>query len=231
MIGAELKEAKVTAVVNEVNLLPTAAAPRKAAVNDDVRRGTAVRTGGESRSELTFTDQTIARLGANTLFSFEEGTRKMELGGGAMLLRVPKDAGGAKIRTAAVTAAITGTTVMMQYDAKGYAKFVVLEGDCLSVSDRQSGRLRAGESRPAPQRKSESATEVSAGAGGRRSEKTDRNIQAALFGFRTAPEFGFDHASDAGAGAVTLGRCFRKPKHKSNRTDRAGGAGPGDRGG
>ena len=59
----------------------------------------------------------------------------MELGGGAMLLRVPKNAGGAKITTSAVTAAITGTTVMMQYDPKGYAKFVVLEGTaCMSVT-------------------------------------------------------------------------------------------------
>jgi hypothetical protein len=31
--------------------------------------GTAVRTGLESRAELTFTDQTLARLGANTVFS------------------------------------------------------------------------------------------------------------------------------------------------------------------
>ncbi len=40
----------------------------------------------------------------------------MDLGGGAMLLRVPKDAGGAKITTAAVTAAITGTTVLLEYN-------------------------------------------------------------------------------------------------------------------
>ncbi|MDQ2919288.1 MAG: FecR family protein, partial [Verrucomicrobiota bacterium] len=134
VFGAELKEAKVTAVINDVNLLPNESSVRKATVNDEVRRGTAVRTGVESRSELTFTDQTIARLGANTVFSFEEGTRHMDLGGGAMLLRVPKNAGGAKITTAAVTAAITGTTVMMQYDPKGYAKFVVLEGEaCMSL--------------------------------------------------------------------------------------------------
>ena len=73
----------------------------------------AVRTGIESRAELTFTDQTLARLGANTIFSFDKGTRNLELGGGVMLLRVPKDAGGAQINTAAVTAAITGTTVML----------------------------------------------------------------------------------------------------------------------
>ena len=51
-----------------------------------------------------------------------------------MLLRVPKNAGGAKINTAAITAAITGTTVMIEThpvtSAKkgGFYKFIVLEG-------------------------------------------------------------------------------------------------------
>src|SRR5215470_4602021 len=70
LYAAELKEAHVTQVVNDVKLLPQQAAPRVATVNDSVKNGTAVRTGSESRSELTFTDQTIARLGANTIFSF-----------------------------------------------------------------------------------------------------------------------------------------------------------------
>ncbi len=135
-LGAEpVKEAKVTRVINDVNLLPDQAAPRPAAINDDVREGTAVRTGVESRTELTFTDLTIARLGANTIFTVNEGTRNIELGSGAILLRVPKNSGGAKITTAAVTAAITGTTVMMQYDAKSYAKFIVLEGTaCMALN-------------------------------------------------------------------------------------------------
>ena len=96
-IGAQLKEARVTQVIKEVQLLPTQAAPRPATVNDNVRDGTAVRTGADSRTELTFTDQTLARLGANMIFSFNEGTRNLDLGGGAMLLYVPKGAGGAKI--------------------------------------------------------------------------------------------------------------------------------------
>src|SRR6266550_6173156 len=96
--------------------------------------GTAVRTGVDSRSELKFTDQTLARLGANTLFSFNEGTRDLNLQDGAMLLRVPKGAGGAKISSSAVTAAITGTTVMVETHPltkktkNSYYKFIVLEG-------------------------------------------------------------------------------------------------------
>src|SRR6478735_4893285 len=132
--AAQLKEAQVTQVVKDVKLLPTGAAARPATVNDEVRDGIAVRTGVDSRSELKFTDQTLARLGANTLFSFSEGTRNLNLQDGAMLLRVPKGAGGARINSSAVTAAITGTTVMLETHAvtkknkDSYYKFIVLEG-------------------------------------------------------------------------------------------------------
>jgi FecR protein len=126
--AVELKEARVTQIVRDVKLLPNAAPARPALVNDQVRDGTAVRTGIESRSELMFTDATLARLGANTIFSFTEGTRNLELTDGAMLLRVPKNAGGAKINTAAVTAAITGTTIMLEFHKNSYVKFIVLEG-------------------------------------------------------------------------------------------------------
>src|SRR6266436_9398626 len=84
--AAQLKEARVTQVVNDVKLLPGQAAPRPAVVNDNLRSGTAVRTGADSRTELTFTDLTLTRLGANTIFSFNEGTRTLDLGGGAVLL-------------------------------------------------------------------------------------------------------------------------------------------------
>jgi hypothetical protein len=126
--AAQLQEARVSQVIHDVKLLPQSAAPRPAKVSDQVRNGTAVRTGEESRTELTFSDQTLARLGANTIFTFDQGTRNLELSGGAMLLRVPKNAGGAQIHTAAVSAAITGTTVMLEYHPNAYIKFIILEG-------------------------------------------------------------------------------------------------------
>src|SRR5512133_1487035 len=104
----ELKEAKVTQVIQDVRVLPSNASPRPAAVNDDVRHGTAVQTGVQSRSELTFKDQTITRLGEKTIFSVGEGPRTIDLGSGQFLLYAPKKAGGAKIKAGAVTAAITG---------------------------------------------------------------------------------------------------------------------------
>ena len=126
--GAVMREARVTQVVKDVKIQAAQAEPRPATVSDTVRGDTAVRTGAESRAELTFGDLTIARLGANTVFSFNEGSRTVDLGNGAILLRVPKGSGGAKIQTAAVTAAITGTTVIVEYHPKSYAKYLVLEG-------------------------------------------------------------------------------------------------------
>src|SRR4029453_7106265 len=77
--AAQLKEARVTQVVKDVKLLPTGAAARPAAVSDEVRDGTAVRTGVDSRSELKFTDQTLARIGGTNIFTFSEGTRNLNL--------------------------------------------------------------------------------------------------------------------------------------------------------
>jgi hypothetical protein len=124
----ELKEAKVTQVIQDVKVLPSNAAPRPATVNDSVQQGTAVQTGVQSRSELTFKDQTITRLGEKTIFSVGQGARTIDLGSGQFLLYVPKKAGGAKIKMGPVTAAITGTTVLGNYDPSGVTTFVVLEG-------------------------------------------------------------------------------------------------------
>ncbi len=106
--AAELKEGQVTQVIQDVRILPSNASPRPAAVNDNVRQGTAVQTGVQSRSELTFKDKTITRLGEKTIFSVGEGARTMDLGSGQFLLYVPKKSGGAKVKMGPVTAAITG---------------------------------------------------------------------------------------------------------------------------
>jgi hypothetical protein len=106
--AADLQEAQVTQVIQDVKLLPSNASPRPAAVRDNVRQGTAVQTGVQSRSELKFKDETITRLGEKTIFSVGEGSRTIDLGSGQFLLYVPKKAGGAKIKMGPVTAAITG---------------------------------------------------------------------------------------------------------------------------
>ena len=126
--AAQVKEARITHVVNDVKLLSPQAAPRGAAVSDSLHAGDSIRTGTESRSELTFADQTIVRLGSTTLVSFSEGTHTMNLGEGAMLFQIPKVAGGAKIKTGAITASSTGATGIIERHAQFYVKVLVLEG-------------------------------------------------------------------------------------------------------
>jgi hypothetical protein len=134
--AAELQEAKVTQVVQDVKVVPAGAAPRPATVNETVQRGHAVQTGVQSRSELTFKDQTITRLGEKTIFTVGGGARTIELGSGQFLLYVPKKAGGAKIKMGAVTAAITGTTVLGNVAPSGVIEFTVLEGTACIQLDR-----------------------------------------------------------------------------------------------
>jgi hypothetical protein len=65
-----------------------------------------------------------------------------------ILLQVPKGAGGARIHTAAVTAAVTGTTILMEA-GPGYSKFIVLEGTAhLTASNdkfRRKTAVKAGQ--------------------------------------------------------------------------------------
>jgi hypothetical protein len=137
--AGNLNQATVTRVVKSVEVIPQGAQPKPATVGDVVGGNSDVRTGEESRAQLTFPDQTLARLGENTVFSFERGTRALDLESGAILLQVPKDAGGATIRSAPITAAITGTTVLMEYSPgnPGTVKLIVLEGTVrLSLAGR-----------------------------------------------------------------------------------------------
>ena len=127
-LAAGLTDAQLTRIIKDVNLLPAQAVPRPAAINDSVHKGTGVSTGVDSRAELTFADRTLTRLGSNTIFSFNEGTRDLDLGGGVILLHVPKDSGGAKITTSSVTAAVTGTTLVMEFHKEAVSKMFVLEG-------------------------------------------------------------------------------------------------------
>ncbi len=128
-LAAEKKNARVTQVIRDVRVLASQAGARPASVNDTVQEGQAVRTGGDSRAELTFTDQSITRLGANTVFSFGQGAKELDLSSGAALIVVPKDAGTTRINTAAATAAVTGFTALVESHPKGVNKFMIIEGE------------------------------------------------------------------------------------------------------
>src|SRR5437762_7771843 len=127
-IAGPLTSAEVTKIINRVSVVEPAKGEHPAMLRDVIIDDLGLQTAAKSRSELLFQDNTLTRIGAETFFSFTSGTRDMTLEKGSMLLQVPKGLGGAQIHTAAVTAAITGTTIMMEYSPGQYLKVLVLEG-------------------------------------------------------------------------------------------------------
>jgi hypothetical protein len=146
-VAADFEQARVTQVVQDVKVLPSSGTARQAAVNETVHKGAAVQTGLKSRSELTFQDQSITRLGEKTIFNVGGGARTIELGSGQFLLYVPKNSGGAKVKMGSVTAAITGTTVLGNVQPNGIVEFTVLEGSANVKLDSvgQCVRIHAGQ--------------------------------------------------------------------------------------
>jgi hypothetical protein len=128
LLANPLDQAKVTRIINEVKVVDPSAGDRPARLDDTIRGEIGLRTGIKSRSELRFQDDTLTRIGPESYFSFRTGTREIDLKGGSLLLQVPKNLGGAKIHAAAVTASITGTTIMIEYQPKQSLKVLVLEG-------------------------------------------------------------------------------------------------------
>lgn len=146
--AAVFKKAEVTRVLNDVRVLPDQSDAAPAKIGDVITGKTAVATGVSSRAELKFPDNTLTRLGANTLFRLQEGTRDIDLQQGVILLQVPKQLGGARVRTAAVTAAVTGTTILVEYQPNGYIKIIVIEGQVdLFMRDQPSNfiTIKAGD--------------------------------------------------------------------------------------
>ncbi|MDA0858919.1 MAG: FecR family protein [Verrucomicrobia bacterium] len=125
--AAELKEAEITTLKNLVEHDPgTGAAPAK--LSEKIQERSIVSTAAASMAELTFTDASITRVGANTSFSFQSKERLVKLDRGTVLINTPPGAGGATVDCGGVTAAVTGTTFMASVDASGNKMFVLLEG-------------------------------------------------------------------------------------------------------
>jgi hypothetical protein len=111
MSAANLAQAVVRQKVNVVTVAPSlSAAARPAATGSVVQNQNVVRTGNESRAELEFTDLTLARMGSNSIFSFDAQARALEFTQGALLFSKPANSGRVEVRSGAITAAITGST-------------------------------------------------------------------------------------------------------------------------
>lgn len=122
------QQAEVTRSINTVSLVEKDRKVKSAEVGDVVKGQIGVKTGVDSRAELRFPDTTVLRVGANSLFSFQTGSRKMDLESGTILFSAPRGQGGGEVRAGAVTAAVTGTEFLLARYPNGEVRLVVLEG-------------------------------------------------------------------------------------------------------
>lgn len=145
--AAALKESTLTQVVNDVSVLTLPAqAAKTARVNDLVQAPEVVRTGAQSRAELKAPDQTLTRVGANSVFSFEGAGRGMKLEQGSVLFHSPKGKGGGTIKTGGASAAVLGTTVIVAATRDGGFKTIILEGrGRVTLANGKSVDLQAGQ--------------------------------------------------------------------------------------
>jgi hypothetical protein len=145
LAAAPLKSATVAEMANEVVIQKEAEKERPAAKQDVVAGKDILRTGRKSRAELEFSDKSIARLGSNTIFSFDPESRQMKLDRGTALIHVPPGLSGAKISTPAATAAIQGDVVAMRVNPQGATQIVALSRDAngpVTVTFNKTGETR-----------------------------------------------------------------------------------------
>lgn len=119
--GADLSQAVVQEKVNVVTLAQSLTSEAHSAGQGAVIHDkNVVRTGTESRASLEFADLTIARLGANALFTFDATARVMSVTQGAVLFSKPTNSGAVQLRSGAISGAVTGST--------GFISTVPIEG-------------------------------------------------------------------------------------------------------
>ena len=104
--------AEITAIRNKVDKV-NAKETREAVVKDGVVEGDQVQTKAGSLAELTFSDKSVARLGANAIFTYNSQERLVKIDKGTVLMQTPPGNGGATITSGGVTGAITGTTFLL----------------------------------------------------------------------------------------------------------------------
>ncbi len=127
--AATIDNSTITQVVKDVTILQPGGKARHAAqINATFGVPDIMKTGPDSRAEMIAPDQTVTRVGANTLFSFEPQKREINLQKGSILFNSPTGKGGGTIKTAAATASVLGTTLIVATTPNGGFKVLLMEG-------------------------------------------------------------------------------------------------------
>ncbi len=124
-----LDQSTIIEVINDVSVLSAETmAASQAEATMRFKAPDFLQTGRHSRARLEADDGTVTRVGANTLFSFEETDRTINLKKGSLLFHSPTGRGGGRIVTASATASVVGTTIIVTATEDGGFKLLVLEG-------------------------------------------------------------------------------------------------------
>jgi hypothetical protein len=145
--AADFKQSKVTQVVNDVQIISAADQKQSpAAVNDTFAMPDILRTGDASRAELIAADDTVTRVGANTIFSFDKANRTIDLKQGSLLFHSPHGKGGGSIHTGSATASVLGSTLIVSATKNGGFKVIPLEdGADIKLPNGQHQHLNPGQ--------------------------------------------------------------------------------------
>jgi hypothetical protein len=144
--AAPLAQGTFTEIIRNVNKLSPDGAAVPATLNETVKAPDRVRTGADSRAELTAPDKTITRVGANTVFAFDTSQRVLHLDQGSVLFHAPKGAGGGTIKSGGASAAILGTTLIVSATPGGGFKIVTLEGTAkATLENGKKATVKAGQ--------------------------------------------------------------------------------------
>lgn len=144
--AATLTESTFTEIINEVNTLSADGGAASAKLNDILKAPERVRTGPQSRAELTASDKTITRVGANTVFSYADSGRTLNLEQGNLLFHAPKGLGGGTIKSGGAAAAVLGTTLIVSATTGGGFKVILLEGKGkVTLPNGNAAKLKAGQ--------------------------------------------------------------------------------------
>lgn len=145
--AASFSEARFVEIVNDVRMISLPDRDVQVAELDQVLRAPdLVQTGRRSRAQLKTEDGTIARVGSNTVFSFDRVERSVDLEQGSILFHSPTGQGGGRIVTASATASVLGTTIIVAATNDGGFKVLVLEGTAqVEFPDGSTQLLNAGQ--------------------------------------------------------------------------------------
>jgi hypothetical protein len=128
--------ARITYVSNDVRIGARPGSSGRVSVGETVTAGATIESGTKARSELTFDNQTVARLGANTKLNLGAELATMELRDGAMLFQIPKGA-SAEVTAGPITITSKRATGLLERNRDTYIKLLLLEGEArVALSNR-----------------------------------------------------------------------------------------------